>query len=116
MIILYNSPQGQGWHPITYLVHLAAELFEAEVVTVSLRHQEMPSTRRKLSTFRRLRGSEPCLFICRTPMELDLLPAIDNWHKRFSRIVVWLGDFNWTPMHFAHATNRRFVRRSYNSV
>lgn len=92
VVILYNRPLSSGWHPITYMVNLAAELFDADLVTQTLRHQDMSSTLRKLSCFRRPRGIEPCLFICRTPMDLNMVSTIVQWYRRFNRIVVWVID------------------------
>lgn len=96
MLIVYMTPPGIGWHPINYMVHLAAELLEAELLI--LNHQK-PSYFRKLEAVflkRQIEDSnESCLLICPNPADLSSLLLIKNWRNRFSHVAAWIIDSFW---------------------
>lgn len=94
MLIVY-SVRGGGWHPVTYMAHLARECFDAELL-------ELP--RSQVSAFRKLdailsrrngRGQEVCLVICPAPTDLLSLMLVSGWKKRFRRVIAWVFDSFW---------------------
>lgn len=90
MVIVYFDA-GHGWAPITYMAHLCAELFEAELIV--LRHESKPSTIDKiLALFPRVRGQETCLAIAGDPLQLRWLLQLRQWRRHFKHIGAWIID------------------------
>lgn len=95
MIILYRD-NGQGWEPVTEMARLAAELFEAELVSVDfksasfLRKLDFILTRKKID-----KHGRDCLVIAPSPVDLLCLTAIPSWRKRFSAVFAWIIDSFW---------------------
>jgi hypothetical protein len=86
-----------GWQPIAYMVNLAAELLEADVLRLDRRK---PNLLEKLNVLiskrQRAWGEESCLLICQSPADLLCLYRITGWQKRFRYIAAWVIDSFWT--------------------
>jgi len=98
MLIVYRIPPGKGWSPITYMVDLAVELFEAELLLLDVETWDLHQ-RWQLTHFlgrQRNPHGEDCLLICASPSELLLLLAIPHWKNRFRTISAWIIDSFWT--------------------
>jgi hypothetical protein len=98
MRIVNLIPRGGGWDPINYMIELAAELFEAEVVEAQ---SPLPSARaqlwRALSRGRSSRpGDETCLLVCKSPRDLLQTYNVDGWRTRYRFIAAWVIDSFWT--------------------
>ena len=96
MLIVYIN-NGSGWEPITHMVKLAAELFEAELVVLD---SKMPksiwSKLEMLLLKRNKRGSgETCLLICPDASSFLSITQIKGWRKRFRCLAVWVIDSFW---------------------
>lgn len=86
---------GEGWGPISYMVRLCAELFEAELVI--LRGQTSVGVLQKLLALApRRRGSETCLLVSGNPRHLGSVLKIEGWKHRFGQIAAWVIDGFWT--------------------
>jgi hypothetical protein len=95
MLIVYVGAT-IGWEPITYMIHLAAELFEAELLTID---RQKPSFFEQLEaaflSWQKRQGHESCLLICPNPSDLMYLLLIKNWRKQFRYIAAWIIDSFW---------------------
>ena len=92
MKILYTRPSSPGWHPITTMVRLAAELFDAQLIEVP----ETPSSGRLRSlrgVLPRRRGTEDLLVIAPKPQHLGAVLDLDT--TSFGRVVGWTIDSMW---------------------
>jgi hypothetical protein len=113
MVIVYSLASGPGWHPVTHMVRLAAELLEAEVVV--LPGDRRSGLARKLSGLvPRSRGAEPCLLVCAGPPQLSSLLLVEEWRRRFGPVVAWVIDSFWTDWipwtaRFTRHVDRYFV-------
>ncbi len=86
---------GEGWGPISYMVRLCAELFEAELVI--LRGQTRVGVLQKLRALApRRRGSETCLLVSGNPRHLGSVLKIEGWRRRFGQIAAWVIDGFWS--------------------
>ncbi len=95
MLIVHRVLPGPGWHPITYMVRLAAELLEAETLLLEA-HQAPSFLQKVLATIPRRRGAEGCLVVCSNSRELETLLLVRGLRQRFRRIVAWVIDSFWT--------------------
>jgi hypothetical protein len=97
MLIVNCIPDENGWTPIQYMVTLAAQMLEAQVITIDYR---MPSRLRQVASVlnRRNRnaGDEACLMICAGPGDLLKIMQVTAWRKRFKFIAAWIIDSFWT--------------------
>jgi hypothetical protein len=80
------------------MILLAAELFDAHVLSVDDRH---PSSFAKVFSFLQKRSSrqtakEPCLLVCTGPSDLAKILNIQDWRKRFGPVGAWIIDSFWT--------------------
>jgi hypothetical protein len=94
LLILYSLKPGPGWHPITYMVKLAEELFEAEVLILASGSQSGPGPRLQ-ALLPRSRGTETCLVICPHAPDLLALLQVEGWRRRFRRVAAWIIDSFW---------------------
>jgi hypothetical protein len=95
MLIVYTLANGPGWHPVTHMVRLAAELFEAELMI--LPEAPGPGLAAKLAALvPRLRRGESCLLVCAGPPQIQSMLLVEEWRRRFGRIVAWVIDSFWT--------------------
>ena len=95
MLIVYINP-GFGWEPITEMVNLATELFQAELLVIN-HNQPNFLTKLELVFLKRqkLNSIEKCLFIIPGPADLLSLSSISGWRRRFAFIGVWVIDSFW---------------------
>ena len=95
MLIVYINP-GPGWEPITEMVNLATELFDAELMVID---DKPPNFLAKLELFflkrHKLKNAETCLLVFPGPTVLLSLLSVQNWRKRFSFVAVWVIDSFW---------------------
>ncbi|WPF88901.1 hypothetical protein WEU38_01115 [Cyanobacterium aponinum AL20118] len=97
MLIVYSMPSGIGWSVITYMVKLAQELLEADLLIVSSDKSFSKIDQLKIF-FPRLNSKlsqESCLLICPSPTSLLSIMEIMNWRKRFRFIAAWIIDSFW---------------------
>jgi hypothetical protein len=91
MLIVYPQPPGHFYQSVTYMAHLAAELFEAELLIVP--EQKLSRYKRQLNILTpRFRGSESCLLICPGPEHLWSLYSVPGWKTRFGKLFGWVID------------------------
>ena len=93
--IVYPDPGGEGYHCVYYMARLAAELFNAELIV--LKYQPL-SLMDKLSGMLppRKHSDTACLLICPSPTDLNSILFVENWRKRYGRLVAWVFDSFWT--------------------
>lgn len=116
MLIVYRVPSGTGWAPITYMVDLAAELLEAELLRLEVETWHLHRSWQITHFMGRQRNpqGEDCLMICTSPSDLLLLLAIPHWRKRFRTLSAWIIDSFWTDwipslMRWSHPFDHLFV-------
>lgn len=96
MLIVYIEC-GPGWEPITQMVNLAAELFEAELVVLDPKTPNSMWSKLEMLLLRRhkLVGTETCLLIYPDAVSFLTLPQIQGWRKRFKFLATWVIDSFW---------------------
>ena len=96
MLIVYIN-NGSGWEPITYMVNLAAELFEAELVVLDPEASKTIWVKLEILLLKRnKRGcQETSLMICPDASSFLSITQIQGWRKRFSCLAVWIIDSFW---------------------
>ena len=94
MRIVYGAPEGGGWHPITHMVRLMAELFDAELVTVPLT-RPANAWRRAAALGPRRRGRDTCLVVAAEPRHLNNLLHADYWLRGYGQVAGWVIDSFW---------------------
>ena len=96
MLIVYIDC-GPGWEPITQMVNLAAELFEAELLVLNPKVPITMWSKLELLLLRRQKavGSETCLLVYPDANGFLALPQITNWRKRFKFLATWVIDSFW---------------------
>ena len=97
MLIVNCIPDLQGWSPIHYMIALAAELMDAQVLKI-VSHK--PSTIAKiLSTVhgrsRNSRACESCILVCTGPGDLIRFLDVHEWRTRFEYLTAWIIDSFW---------------------
>jgi hypothetical protein len=97
MLIVKCVPEDRGWTPIQYMVTLAAQMLEAQVLELDY---TMPSRiTQALSILNRRdphAGDELCLMVCAGPGDLLKILQVAQWRKRFKFIAAWIIDSFWT--------------------
>lgn len=97
MLIVYRVPDGPGWYPVSYMVGLAAELLDAELLL--LKGKETTTyLERAIAFLPRSRGDESCLVICPHPRDLLSMFHVPGWKRRFRRTAAWIIDSFWTDV------------------
>jgi hypothetical protein len=92
--VVYPDPDSGGYQPVHYMACLAAELLNGELVKIPpIRAARMAQLGGLIP--RKRRGSA-CLVICPAPGSLASLLLIDNWRRRYGRLVAWVFDSFWT--------------------
>ena len=91
--VIYVNPGSAGYHPVFHMARLAAELFETELVVLTPRsHTRFEQALGLLPRWRRgLTG----IVICPTPSFLGSALLMDNWRRRYGRLVAWVFDSFW---------------------
>lgn len=96
MLIVYIQPRGIGWHPINYMVKLAVDLFEAELMVLSRKkHSCLKQLEAILLRRQKQKANESALLICPSPTSLLSLIEIEGWRHRFQNVSVWIIDSFW---------------------
>ena len=97
MLIVSCVPPDRGWTPIQYMLQMAAQMLQAELIEVDY---QMPSRfSQAMSVFKRRdrhAGGELCLMVCAGPGDLLKILHLAEWRKRFKFIAVWIIDSFWT--------------------
>jgi hypothetical protein len=97
MLIVNCTPEDRGWTPIQYMVSIAAQMLEAEVVVVDYRApSRMAQGLSVLQRRDRGTGSDSCLMVCAGPGDLLKILRVFEWRKRFKFIAAWIIDSFWT--------------------
>ena len=92
--IYYPDPGSEGYHPVRYMVELASELLDAEVVRLP---KSEPARIMRLKGFvPRLRGDQDVLLVCPAPNDLLHLLRIPGWRRQLRTVVAWVFDSFWT--------------------
>jgi hypothetical protein len=94
LTIVYGLPRGVGWHAVTLMAHLAAELLEARLVTVPL-SSSARHLRRLAGELPRRRGTGACLVIAPQPQHLPALLNADYVLRGYEHISAWVVDSFW---------------------
>jgi hypothetical protein len=96
MLILNCIAEARGWSPIQHMIALAAELLEAEVLTIQDRQPAVVA--QALSVLRgrtRANHGEPCLMVCPGSVDLTKILHVPDWRKRFGVVGAWIIDSFW---------------------
>lgn len=107
LTVVYDQPPGVGWHPITHMATLLAELLEARLVQVSL-SRPANAWARLASVGPRRRGQDTCLVIAGAPRNLNALLQGPYWFKGYGHIAGWVIDSFWVeriPFALRHRTH-----------
>lgn len=94
MLIVYPR-LGGGWSPITYMVTLAAELLEADLLLLTREQVRAGTLRKLLTVLPRRRGDENCLLVCGEPQHLQAIVHATSWRSRFRQLAAWVIDGFW---------------------
>lgn len=97
MLIVKCIPEDRGWTPIEYMVTIAAQMLEAEVIVMD--HATPSRIAQALSILKRrdrAAGDELCLMVCAGPGDLLRLLQVADWRRRFKFIAAWIIDSFWT--------------------
>jgi hypothetical protein len=92
--VVYGLPEGGGWHPITHMVRLLAELLEAELVVVPLR-RPANAWRRLTGLGPRRRGRGTCLVVAAEPRHLNTMLDRAYWLRGYEQVAGWVVDSFW---------------------
>ena len=92
--IVYADPGLPGYHCVSYMVRLAAELLDGELVVLPSRRPTMVEQMSALLP--RNRQGSACLLICPSPSDLGSVLRIKHWRESFGLIVAWVFDSFWT--------------------
>jgi hypothetical protein len=108
MRVVYGLPAGGGWHPITHMVRLLAELLEAELVTVPI-NKPANALRRLAAYGPRRRGRDTCLVVAAEPRHLETLLEPHYWLRGYGQVAGWVIDSFWVDR-IPPAARRHFDR------
>jgi len=92
--VVYGAPPGAGWHPITHMVRLLAELLSAELVTVSVT-RPAKAVRRVAAKAPRRRGRGTCLVVAAAPRHLASVAEKGYWLHGYGHVAGWVIDSFW---------------------
>ena len=96
LTIVYCKPDGVGWHAVTCMAELAAELLDAELVVVAADAPARHLARLTAETWRRRRqGAGSCLVVAPQPQHLLALMRTDYLRTGFESVVGWVIDSFW---------------------
>jgi hypothetical protein len=93
--VVYPDPGGEGYLCVFHMARLAAELLKGELIVFKPRP---PALTDKFSgiLLPRKRSRTACLLICTSPADLSSMLLVQNWRKKYGRIVAWVFDSFWT--------------------
>jgi len=97
VLIVNCIPDAHGWSPIQYMVSLAAELMDAQVLNIA---NDKPSNISKIWSILNGRSRNPrthasCMLICTGPGDLIRFLDIHDWRRRFEYLTAWIIDSFW---------------------
>lgn len=97
LLIVNCIPDEQGWSPIQYMITLAAELMNADVINIT---GDAPSNIAILWSilYRRSHNrisQESCMLICTGPADLLRVLNVHDWRRRFQYLAAWIIDSFW---------------------
>lgn len=95
-VVAYPNPGGVGYHPVLYMVRLAAELLGSDLVL--LEKPKAGRVSKLLGLAPRLRRGGPCLVICPSPPDMNALIEIEGWRTKYGRVIAWVFDSFWVDM------------------
>jgi len=93
LAIVYYRRKSVGWHPVTHMVSLLAELMKAELLSVD--RPASASLLQKVISLRPTRGRQACIVITPTPTDLQVFALAMGRRPRFGRRVAWIIDSFW---------------------
>src|ERR1035441_5650170 len=93
--VVYSDPGGEGYHCVLYMARLAARLLGGNLVVI---RPYRPGRLEKMAgILPRVRNPHStCLLICPSPSDLNSLLLVEDWRKRYGRVVAWVFDSFWT--------------------
>jgi hypothetical protein len=91
--IIYAAPGSPGYHPVSYMAKLAAELLEAKLIVI--RPRTFGLIEKMTTVFPRTRGSTAGVLICSQPADLASIFSRERWRERYSSLVAWVFDSFW---------------------
>lgn len=94
MKVVYGIQGSAGWHPITHMTRLLAELLQAELITVPL-SRPRDAFRRLAALGPRRPGSETCLIVAAEPRQLSILISDDYWLRGYKQVAGWVIESVW---------------------
>jgi hypothetical protein len=95
--IVYIDPGSPGYYPVSYMVRLAAELLDAELVVLRSRPFTLVEKANKFrALLSRRRGELDCIMICTQPADLAWVFLLENWRTRYRRLIAWVFDSFWS--------------------
>jgi hypothetical protein len=92
--VVYGAPSGGGWHPVTHMVRLLAELLPARLVAVPI-NRPAGAARRLAAAAPRRRGRSTCLVVAASPRHLGTLLRPDYWLRGYEHVAGWVIDSFW---------------------
>jgi len=97
MLIVNCIPEDRGWTPIQYMVSMAAQMLEAQVLVLDHSMPSRITQARSILTRRdQNAGDEICLMVCPGPGDLLKILQVGEWRSRFKFIAAWIIDSFWT--------------------
>lgn len=94
--VVYSDPGEVGYHPVLYMVRLAADLLSGRLVLLYKPHQRIQDKVAGLALDRRRAGDKSCLLICAQPPDLSVLLSVSQWRTAYRKVVAWVFDSFWT--------------------
>jgi len=93
--VAYQDPGGEGYLCVFHMARLAADLLNGDLIVLKPRP---PALTDKLSgvLLPRKRPRTSCLLICTSPPDLSSILLVQNWRKKYGRVVAWVFDSFWT--------------------
>ena len=92
--IVYADPGGLGYHPVLYMVRLAAQLLDADLLIVKRR--DLTLGQKLLGMLPRSKTGDTCLLICPWASHMVAIQLVENWQRIYGRLVAWVFDSFWT--------------------
>jgi hypothetical protein len=91
--VVYVDPMSPGYQPVVYMVRLAAELLEAELIV--LQSRSLGLIEKGFGLLPRNRRGASGLLICPSPADLASILLVKGWRKRYGCLVAWVFDSFW---------------------
>lgn len=92
---MYTQADEPGWHPVTHMVELLAELSGARVTRVPYRAEARLADKLAGMAPLRRRGAEDLLLVCPAPGHLQALTKAPGWRSGYRSVSAWIIDSWW---------------------